>query len=287
MTPNPRIPTMILTFAATTTTLCADPASTSPKETTPKETTTKTPSQLDTTLRLVPIAPDDPHDPLLTITGSDAEPLLKAIQFDTSFRPAFSTLIGIIQNDPAFVRLDPLGPVKNNRDFNMQFDRATELIDGGFRNTPPAEDASASFFESPGERFDRYSLDLEWVPAGAGNQFQWLVLGGIQAVRADIRRLDDAHLSIIKARGTVAIPTIGTGVRWKPTDFIEFSTTASTQSIDQNAGVVDITLSAQLQLSRLIDLTAGYEFYRSDMVIENLRTSLGREGVFAKLTIRF
>ena len=282
MSPNLGIPTMILTFAATTPTLCADPVATSPKE-----STTPTPAQLDTTLRLVPITPDDSHDPLLTITNTDAEPLPTTIQFDTSFRPASSALIGILQSSQTSIRLDPRNPAEGRQDFSMQFDRATELIDGGFRDAPSPEDASASFFESPGERFDRYSLGLEWIPAGAGNQFQWLVLGGIQAVRADIRRLDDARLSIIKARGTVAIPTIGTGVRWKPTDFIEFSTTASTQSIDQNAGVVDISLSAQLQLSRLIDLTAGYEFYRSDMVIENLQTSLDREGVFAKLTIRF
>lgn len=280
MSPNPGIPTMILTIATTTTTLCADPVDTSPKE-----STTPTPAKLDTSLRLVPITPDDSHDPLLTNT--DAEPLPRTIQFDTSFRPAPSALIRIIQSSQTSIRLDHRNPTEGLQDFSMQFDRATELIDGGFRDTPSPEDASASFFESPGERFDRYSLDLEWVPAGAGNQFQWLVLGGIQAVRADIRRLDNAHLSIIKARGTVAIPTIGTGVRWKPTDFIEFSTTASTQSIDQNAGVVDISLSAQLQLSRLIDLTAGYEFYRSDMVIESLQTSLDREGVFAKLTIRF
>lgn len=116
---------------------------------------------------------------------------------------------------------------------------------------------------------------------------QWLVLSGVHAVRADISRLDSASLGIAQARGLVAMPTIGTGVRWMPSDAVVFSTTAATQTVDSQGGVVDLSFNAEFRLSPKVGLTAGYEYYESTMSVENLRTSLDREGVFAKLTIRF
>lgn len=178
-------------------------------------------------------------------------------------------------------------PVVGPEPLRVDFERSTSLVDGGFGHAPEIDETAVSEFESPGERFDRYRLDLEWSPVGGDAQVQWLVLGGIRAVHADIARSDSESLSLTEARGTVAIPTIGTGVRWKPSESLVFSTTASTQTVETNGGVLDVSLNAEFRFSPTVGLRAGYEFYQSDMVVEDLRTSLDREGVFAKLTIRF
>lgn len=287
MSPN-RSTHALLFCAAFTPCVCAGTVRDEPGDPTRSSIGFVCPHDLDTRLRFhtptfVDGSPSVEND---TRAGEPAYPT--TITFETGFRPAPprpADVSALSAQAPLPFLVAISTPATDP--FAFSFSRDTTLLDGGFGSAPSTDDAGASYFESPGERFDRYSLDLEWIPAGAENQVQWLVLSGIHAVRADIRRLDDAQLSITQARGMVAIPTIGTGVRWRPTDYLEFSTTASTQSIDRNAGVVDVTLSAQLQLSRLVDLTAGYEYYQSDIAVENLRTSLDREGVFAKLTIRF
>lgn len=175
------------------------------------------------------------------------------------------------------------------RSIRLGFQRETALIDGGFR-APPESNESASTYTAPqGERFDRFNLSLQWAALGEPDSLQWLLIGGVQAIRADLTRLDadEAELSLNGARGTVAIPTIGTGLRWTPVDRVYISTTATTQSVATDANILDITASAELRLSPFVGITAGYEFTRSDVSVEDLRTSLNREGVYARLMIRF
>lgn len=169
------------------------------------------------------------------------------------------------------------------------YERQTALVDGGFGDPPGGDEEASSYYESQGERFDRYALSLEWVPTGADADLQWLLIGGLHAIRADIGRLDpeNASLGLTEARGMVAIPTVGTGFRWAPTDALSFSTTAATQSIERDASVLEVVFSARIDFSPFVGLTAGYEYYRSDLTVEDIQTSLDREGVFARLTIRF
>ncbi len=172
----------------------------------------------------------------------------------------------------------------------FRFKRNTNLSDGGLTNAtaarPPSEnDAFAD--TSSGERFNRYSMNIEWVPTGASNQFQWLVVGGVQAIKADIGRLNDASLGLTQARGTVAIPTVGTGLRWAPADTFSISTLARTQTLEGDASMTNLILSADLMLSRMVGLSAGYEYFESDLTVESVQTQIDREGVFARITIRF
>ena len=178
-------------------------------------------------------------------------------------------------------------PIEGGAPVQIRFKRPTELVDGGF-GKPSATDATAtSYFESPGERFERYALSLEWVPAGRDSELQWLVIGGLHAIRADIGKLNETRLGLTEAHGTVAFPTVGTGIRWSPSDSFSLSTTASTRSLDQSANMLELILSAQMKLSPTVGITAGYEIYRTDLTIDDLRTSLDREGIFARLSIRF
>ncbi len=178
-------------------------------------------------------------------------------------------------------------PIEGGGPVHIRFKRPTELVDGGF-GQPSATDATAtSYFESPGERFERYALSLEWVPAGRDSELQWLVIGGLHAIRADIGKLNETRLGLTEAHGTVAFPTVGTGIRWSPSDSFSLSTTASTRSLDQSANMLELILSAQMKLSPTVGITAGYEIFRTDLTVKDLQTSLDREGIFARLSIRF
>lgn len=162
--------------------------------------------------------------------------------------------------------------------FHIRFDRGVNIIETGFR---PQVDLTEEVAR-PRSTGERYTLSMEWIPAGADSEIQWLVLGGVHAGRVELEGFDaDA------SGGTFAIPTIGTGFRWVPTESLSFSTIASTQTHEQDGNLVDIAASAEIRLSPGVDLTAGYEYYRADISVDDLRSSLNREGVFAKITIRF
>jgi hypothetical protein len=253
-------------------------------------------ADLETSLRITPalVIPRAPVTDRSPPTGIGAErnaDPLRAVPTDGTI-----PLADLLADLPALaLTLDPSPTVPPDLDafaspheaadpFSVRFGRATTLGAGGFDALPGIDEAGGGYFAG-GNRFDRYNLDLEWTPSGADASVQWLLLGGFDAVRADIN--GDPRLGLTDARGTVAIPTIGTGLRWKPSNAMVFSTTASTQSLDTGGGVVDISVNAEFRLSPNVGLTAGYEFYESSMTVENLRTTLDREGVFAKLTIRF
>ncbi len=279
---------------ASAATLCAaeDPPAAPPTDQVPAELRL----DLDPALRLErPFVsrPDDSggvDDPLGTTPA--ARPLIEVVplRFDLLLGLADWDAEGIAATDLALVDFAAPPPSSGARGpLTLGFRRDTRLVDGGFGTTPQVDETAASLYESPGERFDRYGLSLEWAAAGADRPVQWLLLGGLQAIRADIRRLDpaSASLELAEARGMVTVPTVGTGVRWSPTDHIDLSTVASMQTGLGDADLVDIIASAAIRFSPFVDLSAGYQFLRSEMEVEDLDTRLNREGVFAKLTIRF
>lgn len=248
---------------------------------------------LDTRLRMAPAPARSPlQQPVLEPEKDDASDQLAPGEFvraqisiwNLGVARALLGSTGVprspVPDLDAFAGVKPSSPDR----FSFRFGLANTLGEGGFDARGGIDDAGGGYF-ADGNRFDRYNLDLEWTPAGADASVQWLVLGGFDAVRADIN--GDPRLGLTDARGTVAIPTIGTGLRWKPSDGVVFSTTASTQTLDTGGGVVDISFNAEFRLAPNVGLSAGYEFYESSMTVENLRTTLDREGVFAKLTIRF
>ncbi len=274
----------------------ATPAAPPPDAVADRDAPLLDPSDLDTTLRIRTariVRPPEPAPSRPPIGGPDRDAARapSLLDFDLQADALNTADLGTLALDTALLPdlaglAGPSGE-RGGDSVRISFGRDTTLADGGFDALPGIDEAGGSYFGADGARFDRYNLDLEWNPAGHDAPVQWLVLGGIRAVRADIARPEDASLGLSNARGSVAIPTIGTGLRWKPSDTVVFSTTAATQTLDTGGSVVDISFSAEFRLSPLVGLSAGYEFYESSMTVENLRTTLDQEGVFAKLTIRF
>lgn len=235
-----------------------------------------------------PLIRFDPTEPVETDEHTDlVEPAgYEPISFESTLLRR-DALASTLDDGPLFEPFETGASV--TRPIRLGFQRETSLIDGGFRAPPEANDPGANYPAPGGERFDRYNLSLEWTALGEPDSLQWLLIGGVQAIRADLTHLDaeEAELSLDGARGVVAIPTVGTGLRWTPVDRVYISTTATTQSVATDSNILDIAASAELRLSPFIGITAGYEFVRSGVSIEDLRTTLNREGVYARLMIRF
>jgi hypothetical protein len=113
--------------------------------------------------------------------------------------------------DGAAPEIAPIERPGRRSDLLFRFDRNTNLSDGGLANADAGLPTENERFAdtSSGERFNRYSMNIEWVPTGADNQLQWLVVGGVQAIKADIGRLDGGSLGLTQpiSRAIVSSPS--------------------------------------------------------------------------------
>lgn len=183
---------------------------------------------------------------------------------------------------------DPLG-----RTFRFEVDRNTALRDGGISGERPALSGDdglmrlASLASGEGE-YDIYDLSLAWDAYSPG-PVTLSVIGGIKAIDARINRtVSDAGVRRFEdARGVAAVPVIGGGVSWRVNEDLTFSGLASTQSFSGQGSVVDLSAETNLRLAPNIGLSAGYQFIRGSIEVESLSTELEREGVFARIQIRF
>jgi len=249
----------------------------------PIDLTSEAFTDFDTSLALKP-----PAARIEPVEAVEPDPVaikpLEPIAFEIGFAPLLEPEPGAVDDGPT--DFEPISAGGGDGALAFRFNRETALYDAGYGEAT-TEEGSFAGSNADGERFSRYSLDIEWNPAGEDAAVQWLVVGGLHAIKADIGRLDDASLDITEAQGTVAIPTVGTGMRWAPARDLTFSTIARTQSVDSSASMLNLLFSADLELSPGVGLSAGYEFYESDLSVDNVRTQIDREGYFAKLTIRF
>ncbi len=83
------------------------------------------------------------------------------------------------------------------------------------------------------------------------------------------------------------MPVIGGGVSWRLSEEMSFSGTASTHTFTDQGTVLDLSAETSIRLTPNIGLFAGYQFIRSAIEVQSLEADLEREGVFARLQIRF
>lgn len=183
---------------------------------------------------------------------------------------------------------DPLG-----RSVRVEVDRSTALRDGGIsgQHAMIGGDGGlvrlASVAGGEGE-YDIYDLSMAWDAFTPG-PLTLSFIGGLKAIDARIGRVvgegDAARFR--DARGVVAVPVIGGGVSWRLTDEMQVSGTASTHTFSDQGTVLDLSAETSIRLTPNIGLFAGYQFIRSEIEVESLTADLEREGLFARLQIRF
>jgi len=109
---------------------------------------------------------------------------------------------------------------------------------------------------------------------------------GVRAVQADLARSTGGG-DLEEARGVVAIPVVGTGVRWNMGEGLSLSGRASTDPEGGAQSHLDVLGEATISPLAGVLFSAGYRFMRSNLEVEGVETDLSREGVFARLEIRF
>lgn len=179
------------------------------------------------------------------------------------------------------------------RSLGLHVERSTALRDGGIdsaRGTLEA-DPLAGYAEPNGE-FDLYDISMN-VGQFGDRELGLSLLTGFRAIRADVGqvsvsqdRAGNTTTTYREGQGLVAVPVIGTGVHWSPTDQIRLRGNASTHTIS-NATFFDLRAEAEIRLAYNVGLTAGYEYVRSAMEVRNVDAELSEAGLFARLQIKF
>lgn len=191
-----------------------------------------------------------------------------------------------------------LDPVTGTTDgvgesIRLSVDRTTALRDGGISGAAGSLGGDDGLMRlttlaaDEGE-YDIYDLTVAWDAVNAG-PVSMSVIGGLKAIDARIgKTVDEGGVSSFRdARGLVAVPVIGGGVDWRVTDHVAMSGRASTQTFAGQGTVFDLSAETTIRLTPNIGLSAGYQFIRSAIEVQSLDAELEREGVFARIQIRF
>jgi hypothetical protein len=179
------------------------------------------------------------------------------------------------------------------RSVRVEIDRDTALRDGGISGEHAMVGGDdglvrlASVAGGEGE-YDIYDLSMTWDAFTPGPLTVSLI-GGLRAIDARIGKVvregDDS--SFRDARGVVAVPVIGGGISWRLSEEMSFSGTASTHTFTDQGTMLDLAAETSIRLTPNIGFFAGYQFIRSAIEVQSLEADLEREGIFARLQIRF
>lgn len=191
--------------------------------------------------------------------------------------------------------LDPSTGVTQGTGESIRFevDRGTLLRDGGISGNAGMLEGDdglmrlSSLASGEGE-YDIYDLSLTWDAYKPG-PLTLSIIGGIKAIDARIGRTvqSGGATTFEDARGVVAVPVIGGGVAWKLSEDMTLSGMASTQTFDGAGSVVDLSAETSIRITPNIGFSAGYQFIRSAIEVQSMDAELEREGLFARLQIRF
>lgn len=171
--------------------------------------------------------------------------------------------------------------------------RDTVLRDGGIggERGPTGSETLAGYAEPNGE-FELYDIsvrlgELKRKDVGLS------LLAGFRAIRAEVGqvsvsqdRLGNTTTTYRGEQGVVAVPVVGTGVFWNPSDEVQFRGGASTHTIS-DATFFDLRAEAEIKLRYNVGLTAGYEYVHSVLQVRDVNATLNEAGLFARIQIKF
>lgn len=171
--------------------------------------------------------------------------------------------------------------------------RSTALRDGGIdsSNGSISSHPLAGYAEPNGE-FDLYDISMNVGQLG-DEALGLSLLTGFRAIRADVGKVSvsqdragNTTTTYREGQGIVAVPVVGAGMHWLPTDAVEFRGSATTHTIS-DATFFDLRAEAEIRLRYNVRFTTGYEFVHSAMEVRNVEAELSEAGLFARLQIKF
>jgi len=243
-------------------------------------------------------------DALFTPTQSDwrhSKPLSDAVLVVESSEEDSGLVVGYVWTDDQLAVsdldqwLDENGSVLEG--LGLSVGRSTALRDGGIDGASqsiagPTGASLAGYSEAHGE-FDLYDISMRIGSLGTkrmGIDF----ITGFRAVQARVgythserTAAGDIQTTLDLARGVVAIPIVGTGIHWQPTESVRFSGSAATHTMSDSATFYDLSAEAEFKIRPNVGFVAGYQYVRSAMEVRNVPAELDQAGLFARIQIKF
>lgn len=229
------------------------------------------------------------------VNGELAEPLLSVVPEDVGLAD-FHVGAGDVFDPERWegrgvggARLEAVGSLESSSAVSFRYERPLMLNTGGidvsgeaFRDLNGQAWVPAVVEAGAGE-FELHDVGFEWSAVRSGS-FSWLLTSGVRAIRAE---LDAVDASLADPRGVVAVPLIGTGVRWSMPNEFHISGIAETQTVSTDASVVDLRAEAGIDFTPNVGFAAGYQYLRSTFEVESIGAEIRQEGPFARFQIRF
>ncbi len=177
-------------------------------------------------------------------------------------------------------------------DLRFSVDRNTTFNDGDISGSsgslPGSDNSVASLTQREGE-YNFYEMELEWKAASTG-ALDFSLTSGVTAIEANVSKSvqSGGSTDILDAtHKVIAVPTIGSSVRWNISRDWSLSGEATTQSLNMGSSLVGFHAKSDWRISDRVGLSAGYQIIRSEFDLGAVTTDLNQEGLFARLQIRF
>ena len=180
----------------------------------------------------------------------------------------------------------------DNSDIRFNVDRNTTLNDGDIAGSgtslPGTGDSVSTMTKSEGE-YNFYDMEVEWKAASTG-KVDFSLTSGVTAIEANVaKRVSNGSSTDIydATHKVIAVPTIGSSVRWNISRDLSLSGQATTQSLNMGSSFIGFNAQTDWRISDRVDLSAGYQILRSQFDLGAVTTDLNQEGLFARLSIKF
>ncbi len=228
----------------------------------------------------------------LRAQGADID-LVQSRTPSTAFQMSINGLARDIESESIEQLYYTTNSIKStNTDLRFSVDRNTTFNDGdisGSTGSLPGTDTSvASMTQREGE-YNFYEMEVEWKAASAG-ALDFSLTSGVTAIEANVSKSvqNGGGSEILDAtHKVIAVPTIGSAVRWNISRDWSLTGEATTQSLNVGSSLIGFNAKSDWRISDRIGLSAGYQIIRSEFDLGAVTTDLNQEGLFARLQIRF
>jgi hypothetical protein len=189
--------------------------------------------------------------------------------------------------------IDPLGAGLNS-DSNMRFfvGRNTTLNDGniaGSSSSLPGQEGSVSTMTQSEGEYNFYDMMVEWEAASSG-PVVFSLTSGVTAIEANVsKKINSGGTSGLYdvTNRVIAVPTIGSAVKWNISRNWSLTGKATTQSFNMGSSLIGFNAQTDWRVSDRVGISAGYQILRSEFDLGAVTTDLNQEGLFARLSIQF
>lgn len=179
-----------------------------------------------------------------------------------------------------------------NRNMRFHVGRNTTLSDGNIAGSaaslPGQNNSVSTMTQSEGE-YNFYDMSVEWQAASAG-PVEFSFSSGVTAIQATAsKRIHSQGTTTLYdvTNRVIAVPTIGSTVRWNISRGWSLSGQATTQSLNMGSSLMGFNAQSDWRISDRVGFSAGYQILKSEFDFGSVTSDLSQEGLFARLQIKF